>query len=154
MGTRGPVPHRDEARVRRNTPEVETTTVSVIGVVEPPPLNIVNPHELVTSLYEAMKQSAQAKFYEPSDWQVARLTLDQINRELQYQSGAIPAMKLTAFNQLLSNLMLTEGDRRRVRMEIERKPLGSVEGKVLEAADYFRQAFSQQATQPGSPSGS
>jgi len=48
-------------------------------------------------------------------------------------------MKLTAINQMLSALLLTEGDRRRARLEVERAPSAAETGKVLDVTDMLRQ---------------
>ena len=81
------------------------------------------------------------KYYEPTDWQFARLALYTLNQELiaaQHNGKPVGAMKLTAINQMLSALLLTEGDRRRARLEIERAPVES-SGKVLDVTDMLRQ---------------
>lgn len=131
--TRGPVPDRSDQTVRRGE---ETEKVEVFGKVEIPELGIENCHPFVEDLYKSMAQSGQCRYYEPTDWQVARFTMLQINAALAPDEN-IPAMKLTALNQLLSNLLLTEGDRRRVRIEIERKE-GKPEGVVIDAAAQFK----------------
>lgn len=111
-----------------------------------PELGLDDPHPLVTDLYQAMQDSAQARFFEPTDWAIARFTLDQINKELNYGVGAIPAMKLTAFNQLLASLLVTEGDRRRMRIEIERKPEDQqTGGTVTSFADAMRDRMNKPA---------
>lgn len=105
----------------------------------------------MVEFYESIRQSAQSNYYEPSDWQFARLTMYALNEELNavYQSGdnkgkkkPLGVMKLQVLNQMMSTLLLTEGDRRRVRMEIERNPGPTAEGgKVLTMADHFKQAL-------------
>lgn len=52
-------------------------------------------------------------------------------------------MKLTAINQMLSALLLTEGDRRRVRLEIERAPAGPTGGKVVDVTDVLKQRLAK-----------
>ncbi|WP_168699346.1 phage terminase small subunit [Gordonia paraffinivorans] len=42
MGTRGPIGKRDDERVRRNKPDQETQTISVIGTVQIPELGDVS----------------------------------------------------------------------------------------------------------------
>ena len=145
MGTRGPIGKRNEERIRRNIPEDPTVTVQMPGVVEIPALGDVSydgeTHPLITEMYESITQSAAVKYYEPTDWQFARLALYTLNQELiasrQY-GKPMGAMKLTAINQMLSALLLTEGDRRRARLEIERAPSESG-GKVLDVTDMLRQ---------------
>ncbi|AXC33187.1 hypothetical protein SEA_CRUCIO_6 [Mycobacterium phage Crucio] len=150
MGTRGPIGKRDEERVRRNAPESPTETVQVIGTVQIPELGDVSyegeTHPLITEMYESIKNSAAVKYYEPTDWTYAKLTLYTLNQELiasrQY-GKPMGAMKLTAINQMLSSLLLTEGDRRRVRLEIERNPGDPTAGKVVDMTDMLKQRLAQ-----------
>lgn len=149
MGVRGPVPKRDEERVRRNVPENPTEVIQMPGTVEIPELGDVSfdgeTHPLIVEMYDAMKHSAAVKFFEPTDWQFARLALHTLNAELvaaRQQGRPIGAMKLTAINQMLSALLLTEGDRRRVRLEIERAPASKETGKVLDVTDMLKQRLS------------
>ena len=98
-------------------------------------------HPLVVDMYESIKASASVKYYEPTDWQFARLALYTLNQELvaaERNGKPVGAMKLTAINQMLSALLLTEGDRRRARLEIERAP-AEANGKVLDVTDMLRQ---------------
>lgn len=146
MGARGPIPKRDEERIRRNIPENPTETIQVIGTVEIPDLGDIShmgeTHPLVEEMYEAMRNSASVKFFEPTDWAYARLTLHTLNAELIYarQNGKpVGAMKLTAITGMLSALLLTEGDRRRARLEVERAPVDAAGGRVLDVTDMLRQ---------------
>ncbi|AHG23787.1 minor tail protein [Mycobacterium phage EagleEye] len=150
-GTRGPIGKRDEERVRRNTPDSPTETVVVHGAVQIPELGDVSylgeTHPLIEDLYDSIKKSAAVKYYEPTDWQIARLTLYTLNEELiaaRHQGKPVGAMKLTAINQMLSSLLLTEGDRRRVRLEIERKGTGdSPTGQVVDMTQMLKQRLAQ-----------
>ncbi|WP_109556969.1 phage terminase small subunit [Mycobacteroides abscessus] len=156
IGTRGPIPKREDQRVRRNEQEIPTEKVVAIGKVPVPDLGLENPHPFVVEFYESIRQSAQSNYYEPSDWQFARLTMYALNEELNavYQSGdnkgkkkPLGVMKLQVLNQMMSTLLLTEGDRRRVRMEIERNPGPTADGgKVLTMADHFKQVLGAQTT--------
>lgn len=145
MGTRGPIGKRDEERVRRNVPENPTETIQVIGPVDIPELGDMSydgeTHPLIEEMYESMKKSAAVKFFEPTDWQFARLALYTLNQELiaaKQWGKPIGAMKLTAINQMLSALLLTEGDRRRARLEIER--VGNAQGgEVVDVTTMLRQ---------------
>lgn len=150
MGARGPIGKRDEERVRRNAPENPTDTVQVIGSVNIPELGDVShlgeTHPLIEEMYESIKQSAAVKYYEPTDWQFARLTLYTLNQELiaaQHNGKPVGAMKLTAINQMLSSLLLTEGDRRRVRLEVDRNPGDPSTGKVVDMTDMLKQRLAQ-----------
>jgi len=134
MGARGPVPKRSDERVRRNKPEVSVDKVEVIGPVEVPELNFVDPHPLTVDLYASLPLSAQSRFYETSDYQMARAILHFFDIEVK-KGKASAQMVQTIFSQL-TDLLLTEGARRRVRLEVERDQSA---GQVIEVADMFRQ---------------
>jgi hypothetical protein len=145
-GTRGPIGKRDEERVRRNKPDQATETVTMIGTVSVPELGEVSymgeTHQLIIDLYDSIKQSAAVKFYEPTDWQVARIALYALNEELiaaRHMGKPIGAMKLTAINQMLTSLTLTEGERRRARIEVSRAPSDSAGAEILDVTDMLRQ---------------
>lgn len=158
MGTRGPIPKPEDERVRRNKTEIPTEKVTGLGVVPIPDLSIgvKDADPFVVAFYESIRQSAQSRFYEPSDWMSVILMLRVLNEELNavYQSGdnkgnkkPFGVMKLQVLNQMMSTLLLTEGDRRRVRMEIERNAKSGEEGgKVLTMADHFKQVLGAQTT--------
>lgn len=140
MGVRGPVPNRSDQRVRRNKPDVPIDKVVSIGAVTVPPLDLPSPHPLVRDLYESLQHSGQAKFYEPSDWQYARIALHFADQLLK--SSRPSAQLLVTVNQMLSSLLVSEGDRRRVRLEVERNQ-GTEDAQVLQVADLFRQRLMQ-----------
>ena len=133
MGVTGPVPNRSDQRVRRNTPDTPIDKISAIGPVSIPDLDIPNAHPMVIDLYESMKTSAQSKFYEDSDWAYARVTFHFVNKLMK--SSKPSAMMLSSVNSMLTSLLLTEGDRRRVRIEVERN---QNEGVVIDVAQMFR----------------
>jgi hypothetical protein len=144
----GVIPKRSDQRIRRNIPEVPIDKITAIGVVPIPELDLTSlgetrVHRLVVDMYESLKESAQNTFYEPSDWQTARLTMLALNQELfaTYQDGnprPMTAMKLDVINRMLASLMTTEGERRRARLEIERNQSGPV-GTVTQIADVYRE---------------
>lgn len=141
LGIPGPIPDRKDQIVRRNKQE-PVDTIQAIGVVPVPDLDMPNAHLLCKDLYEAMRNSAQAKYFEPSDWQVARLTMYAIDDMLKGkgEDRRISPMMLASINSMLSTLLVTEGDRRRVRIEVER---GQAAGDVIDIAGLFRQKMQQ-----------
>ena len=140
MGMYGPIPKRDSERIRQNKPLVPTEIVQISGEVPVPDLDIPNAHPMITDFYESLRDSAQSKYYEPSDWQYARLTMVFLDGLLK--AGRVNGNILAVVNSMLGALLVTEGERRRVRMEVER---GSVESTVYHAEDYFRQKLAQPA---------
>lgn len=109
--------------------------IEVIGPVEIPDLGFPNPHPLVVDLYTSLSESAQSQFYEPSDWQFARVALHFADKLLK--SPKPSGQMLATVNQMLTDLLVSEGSRRRVRLEVERNP-GS-EDNVIDVAAMFRE---------------
>jgi hypothetical protein len=137
VGVKGPIPKRSDQRVRRNKDEC-LEKVEAIGVVRMPFLGLDNPHPLIVDLYLSLADSAQSRFYEPSDWQYARFALHFADVLLKQQR---PSSQLLASVQtMLTDLLVSEGSRRRVRLEVERSQSG---GEVLDVADLFRQRLAQ-----------
>jgi hypothetical protein len=95
----------------------------------------------VTAFYDSLKKSAQRKYYEPSDWEYARLTLHFVNK-LIWAEKPSPTL-LASVNQMLSSLLVTEGDRRRVRIEVERQKAPVGNENVVEISDVYRERLNQ-----------
>lgn len=132
MGTRGPVPKRSTQRRRQNK-ESKPEKAAGAKQVKPP-----EPHEkwhpAAKAWYESLAESGQSAFYEPSDWATAYLIAESISRDLKPQvvgvneetgepTMAVIPMKgasLSAYLKAMTALMVTEGDRRRARLELER----------------------------------
>lgn len=138
IGSRGPVPKRSEERIRRNKDDVEVTKLEATGVVEVPELGIEDPHPMIVDFWEAICDSAQAKFYEPSDYQYARFTLHFANKLVL--SGRPSSQMLAAVNSALSDLLVSEGHRRRVRLEVERE---QAKAEVFDIAEEFRKRMGE-----------
>lgn len=119
MGTRGPVPKRDAERRRRNAPDVETTKVEMTGEVEAPDIDSTW-HPLAKDWYVSLGKSGQSKYFEPSDWSAARILAHDMTRHLTNRRPS--SQWLAALWSAMNDLLTTEGARRRVRMEIDRKP--------------------------------
>jgi hypothetical protein len=80
-------------------------------------------HPIATDWYLSLRESGQAQFYEPSDWAMARYAAELMSRGLS--SDRPPnGQYVAALNSVMTSLLTTEGDRRRARMELERKPTG------------------------------
>lgn len=111
---------------------------------------------LTLAYWEAFKRSGQSVYYEPSDWMTAYALMEMLDRWLKPQevkvgqigSGrdegaggdvryvfepkivATPAGVITAILKGMTSLMATEGDRRRLRMELERESLKNQGGEI------------------------
>lgn len=146
---RGPMPKRDAERVRRNEPTVATLKINVaelIGREVEIPTPDPNWHSVALFWYESLAESAQCVYYEPSDWAFAYVIATDLDRKLKPQFVGMQtdtdgsthphvAVKplngadVTAFTKACSNLLVTEVDRRRIGLEVERAiQLSDLEG--------------------------
>lgn len=133
----GPPPKRSEERVRRNKPDIPIEKVETEGHVAIPHLGLDKPHKLVKSMYDSLKVSGQAKYFEPSDWQLARITLHLLDQQLK--AGRMNSQILTTIFSNFSDLLVSEGARRRMRIEIER-----VESAAAEPIDMAQLLLERQ----------
>jgi antitoxin (DNA-binding transcriptional repressor) of toxin-antitoxin stability system len=149
MGERGPVPKRSSQRRRRNKPGDPVDTAAGAVAVGAPAANS-KWHPVAKRWFESLKASGQAVFYEPSDWATAQLVAESLSRDLKPQvvgvtmdgkpvRAVVPlrGSSLAAYLKAMSALVVTEGDRRRVRLELERRKTESGEAAdVSELAAY------------------
>lgn len=146
--SRGPVPKRSQARRRRNKTDESGADITVEHVeLDMPPVEHPEPnpgwHPAALAIWKGAVESGITVFWEPSDWAVLALTCSQISQEyaddliiekvklpmdgnmgggeeLVYGSRPMPAGKFTAVLKALGSLGMTEGDRRRMHIELER----------------------------------
>jgi hypothetical protein len=97
-------------------------------------LDIEDPHPLIVDCCRSLKDAAQSQFYEPSDWQFARFTLHFANKLIH--SNRPSSQMIAAVNATLTELLVGEGARRRVRLEIEREQTTAT---IIDVAEMFRQ---------------
>ena len=122
MGTRGPVPKRIEERLGHmsSADKEAVERVPLTGAVVAPPVDDAW-HPIALRWYESLADSGQAQFYEPSDWATAAYLAEAMSRNL-HAGQRFSAQLFAAVMSGMSNLLVTEGDRRRVRLELERLP--------------------------------
>lgn len=136
MGARGPAPKRDAERRRRNQREVATTTLrpdQIAGAEVEIPAADESWHPVAIQWYESLQKSLVATFYEPSDWALAYTLGEQLSRELKPQVVGVndegepvfakvpmKGASLSAILKGFSQLMVSEADRRRLSIEVER----------------------------------
>lgn len=128
-----PIPKRSDQLIRRNKPEVEVTKIEAVGEINQPELGFENPHPMIQDFWDSLAESAQAIYYEPSDWQFARFTLHFADNLLKNSRPS--AQMLQSVNSALGDLLVSEGARRRVRLEIERQ---QSKAEVLDLAAEFK----------------
>jgi len=115
---------RSDQRIRRNKdPEgIAVAKAPGAAVVKPPR---VSPkwRPMVKDWFRSLKESGQAQFFEPTDWQMARLAAEQMNMLLVEAEESGQAIRATAFESLwaaMGDLLTTEGARRKVKVELQR----------------------------------
>ena len=110
----GPVPNRSDQRRRRNKVEIDRAPAATAGKYGP------DPPEWLTGLardwYESLRTSGQAVYYTDSDWASALIIAKAVERFEERPS----AHMLTAILSGFGSLAATEGERRRLRIELDR----------------------------------
>lgn len=149
-GTRGPIPKRSIERRRRNKSGDTETVGTLVDVVEVPEAD-ASWHPIAKLWYESLADSGQSVFYEPSDWATAYLIAESMSRDLAEQFVAatdsgesiyatipLKGASLAAYLKAMSVLMVTEGDRRRMRLELERGDGEKAAPASVVAMDAYR----------------
>lgn len=170
----GPVGKREEERRRRNKPEVPVEKVNLDELISQEveiPVADENWEPLTRAYWDSFKHSGQSIWYEPSDWMTAYTLMEVLDRWLKPQDVkvgqtgsmgqeagggdieyvfeakivAIPGSVLSSILKGLTSLMATEGDRRRLRIELERKKAIDAalagDGKVVSIAKTREEAL-------------
>jgi hypothetical protein len=144
MGRYGPIPKR--ASQRRRTPDAGTAKITTAPGAAEVTVPTADPswHRVAREWFDSLGESGQSVYYEPSDYAVAFIIAESMSRELKPQpilvGGRISMRKvppkaasITAWLHAMTGLLATEGDRRRVRLELER-PTGSDDGPLGDVA--------------------
>lgn len=116
-GRGGPVPKRSDQRRRRNKTEGDIDSAPGATDVEIPEAE-TDWHPIAVDWFNSLALSGQSAYYQPSDWQVARLVAEGMSRMLKM--GKFSAIAFQAIMSSMTSLLVTEGDRRRMRLELER----------------------------------
>src|SRR5690625_4734306 len=139
-GSGGPVPKRSDQRRRRNKAE-EGQEVRHSPAGPAPSMPDADPdwHPAAARWYASLAESGQSVYYEASDWAQAFYVAEAMSRNLN--SGKFSAQLFQAVSGAMTELLTTEGARRRARLELQRE--GPVdedeEASVTALADYKKQ---------------
>lgn len=130
MATRGPVPKRSDQRRRTNAPATPVKNPPAAAKVKAPTAD-TQWHKVALAWYKSLALSGQSIFYEPSDWATAYLIAESMSRDLSPQFVGITekgdsvretiplkGASLSAYLRAMAVLMVTEGDRRRLQVEL------------------------------------
>lgn len=133
----GPMPKRSEERSRRNKPENEGGVSLAKGERVPyrvPPVDS-NWHPRAKQWYRSLSRSGMREFYELSDYEMARLLCDALTEYYKRPT----AMMLATILQGMTSLGVTEGERRRMRIELEDPKENETSASIVALNTYREQ---------------
>lgn len=144
MGSRGPIPNRSEdlARPRerngeaRNQGDITHGTMRTVRIPHPDK----DWHPIATQLYKAARSSGQADFYQNSDWAVLYSICDDLS--FYKKSGKRSSQMAATIYAALTTLLVTEGDRRRARLELQHDA-PDTQSAELYAIDGYKAALEE-----------
>lgn len=119
-GPRGPVPKRADERLghgRSRDAEIATAPATVPSAI---PEAHADWHPVIQAWFHALATSGQSIFYQDSDWRLAEWAAERESRNLLSSRPSAQASAL--FLSVQSDLLVSEGARRRVRVELRREP--------------------------------
>lgn len=132
----GPVPNRSEdlARPReRKGGDAKPVTAGELRAVTIPRAD-PEWHPIARKIWDGMKTSGQADFYQNSDWAFAYSLMDDLSK--QKRSGKPSAVMFQTIYSQLASLGLTEGERRRMRIELSAPDDGAGNAELYAIEDY------------------
>ena len=135
----GPVPNREADLARPRERKGGDVQPVAQGELRPVTVPHVDPdwHPIAIRFYKALRTSGQADFYQNSDWALAYSLCEDLSHYKQStkRSGQMLQTIYAAFERLL----VAEGDRRRVRIELHAPEVEAEPAAVLAIADYRRE---------------
>lgn len=120
-------------RKSRGTGNVTKAKAGEGLAIDPDP----NWHANARLIWDAALASGGSEFYEASDLAVLHLTCEGFDHWLQQNGRRSPEM-LRVLMQNLGGLLFTEGDRRRLKIELE-KPTDDDEHFLAAVTDLFKE---------------
>ncbi|MEU5403725.1 hypothetical protein ABZ348_31040 [Streptomyces sp. NPDC005963] len=135
----GPVPNReaDLARPReRKGSDVQPVTKGLARETKIPNADR-SWHPIAQRLWDGMKSSGQADFYQNSDWALAYSLCEDLSH--YKKSGKRSGQMLQTIYSAFERLLVAEGDRRRVRIELTEPAPENDSASVVAIADYKRE---------------
>lgn len=159
-GSGGPPPKRSSQRRRQNKPTTPIETAPGATDVVPPPAE-EDWHPLARRWYDSLADSGQSVWYEPSDWALAGIIAESMSRDLaprivtddegnvvldedgKPMTRRLPmrGASLAAYLKAMTALLTTEGDRRRLKIELDKAQAGQPEAPSIPNLDDYRGRF-------------
>lgn len=139
MGVRGPMPKRSEERTRRNATGEDGVALKK-GVALEYAWRAPNPNwdDAVRNLYESLSQSGMAAYYQQTDADYAWLICDEFDG--YRKSDRKSAVMFSGLISSLAGLGITEGERRRIHIELD-VPVAEVKSAGVVALDKYRKGL-------------
>ncbi|MFF4692170.1 hypothetical protein [Streptomyces sp. NPDC001307] len=95
-------------------------------------------HPVAKRLWDSLKESGQADFYQQSDWALAYSLCEDLSYYYK-KSGKRSGQMLQTIYSAFERLLVAEGDRRRVRIELHEPEAEEQSAAVLAIADYKKE---------------
>lgn len=138
---RGPIPKRSDEGDRRTQARKAQQPGGVSRASHGRTVTIPEPdegwHPIARMIWDAMLESGQAAFYESSDWAMLYSFCDDMT---YYKSmGKRSAQMLASIYSMGTSLLLTEGDRRRVQIELDRRTEEDLESAGVTVMRRFKE---------------
>lgn len=149
LGKPGKVPNRSEDLARPRERKGGDVQPITNGIMRPVRIPRADPewHPIAKMLWDSLKKSGQSDFYQQSDWAFAyslcedlshyksgSKSIDRATRELYNKSRS--GQMLQSIYSAMERLLVTEGDRRRVRIELQRPEEETTSAAVVAINDY------------------
>lgn len=137
---RGPIPNRSDDLSRERDAQRSGRAPIKKGTSVPskqPPAN-AEWDDVARKLYDSVGESGIREFYEASDWALLYMLCDDLSylRKTRKATGKYPGMIYQTVVSALNNLGLTEGDRRRIRIELDAEPEQENDATLTLIDDY------------------
>lgn len=149
MGARGPVPNRSNDLARPRERKGGENAAVTKGVLRPVTIPDPDPtwHPIARMLWDSLVESGQSDFYQQSDWAFAFSLCEDLTRykepyKIDAETGEVNYGKrsgqmLQTIYSAMERLLVTEGDRRRVRIELT-EPAAEENPATLVMMDSYR----------------
>lgn len=135
----GPIPNRSEnlSRARNadraDRPDLKKGELRPVRIPHPDP----DWHPIATMVYKGLRSSGMADFYQNSDWAIAWSLCEDLS--VYKKSGKRSGQMLQVIYSTFSTLGISEGDRRRMRIELDEPEVESTAS--VTAIDEYKAAL-------------
>lgn len=134
----GPVPNRSEDLSRERDANRGDRAPISSGTMKP--VTIPNAgrgwHPIAKRLWDSMKSSGQAEYFQDSDWAYAFHVMEELT---EYKNaGKRSSMMFAAIDSAMTRMLITEADRRKARIELQAPEDPTPSASVTAIQDYKR----------------